>query len=764
MRSHAIGAGAPRSPRGPRVALPWGRRTAFHRTLPGRTLLGSWLALLLAASAAPGQGVPGARGAPPGLPPRDTTVYGPFGTPGIPLQPFNMERDAPQSVIDLSFLHPGPAGKDGFVRVAGAHLVDGKGRRLRFWGFNLTEWSRGSWEVPSPEDAPRFADQLSRFGVNFVRLHFLDLPAPRGLIDGRRDDSQHFDSALAHEDYFIAQLIRRGIYVDLNLYVGRQFKPGDGVPAGRGGKEALFFDRRTIALERDYARQLLTHVNPYLGRRYTDEPGVAIVELVNEAAIGPGSGVTGEYDTELTGLYNAWLARHVSSEQLAQLRTLAGVAADQPVPRMTFREVQGAPQLGYFFENYPGTPSDRYHLEAAFFRELQGGFFEGMRAYLRDTLGVRVPILATADHAHAGSGYPVVQTTALLDVVDGHTYWQHPGEWNVKNAPMVDDPFNSTVVELSRSAVAGKPYTVSEVGHPFPNQYASEGIPILAAYAAFQDWDAAVWYTFERKRDPAWAPYVGDPFDVSLDPVKMPQIAAGALAFLRGDVAPARHTVTRSYTQRQVDDSRFLGRQERPYFTPAFPLQLPLQHAVRVGSFGGPPTATFQAGATDPYRSDTGQLAWYHGAPGTGLVTIDAPRTQALIGYVKAGGRAVSNLAADVRNDFCALVLSSLDGQPIARASRLLLTAAVRVENTDMAWDARRTHTAEQGRSPELIEPVVGTVILRGLEGARAVTAVALDGAGRPLGSPIAAQRLKIGWVLPVGDPVTTWYEVRVTR
>jgi len=421
------------------------------------------------------------------------------------------------------------------------------------------------------------------------------------------------------------------------------------------------------------------------------------------------------------------------------------------VPRLTRQELRDAPR-------------ERYYVEAAFFRDVQGGFFENMRAYLREELGVKCPVLGTADHAHAGSGYPVVQTTALLDVVDGHTYWQHPGERNVKNAPMVNDPFNSTVVELSRSAVEGKPYTVSEVNHPFPNQYASEGIPILAAYAGFQDWDAVVWYSFERKKDPAWKPYVGDPFDMSLDPVKMPQIASGALMFVRGDLAPARQTVVRTYSQRQVDDSRFLPTPARPYFTPGFPLRIPLLHGSRVGSFTGPPTPTFSADTTNPYRSDTGELAWYHGDRSTGLVTIDAPRTQGLVGYVKANGERVTHLAADVKNDFCAIVLSSLDGRPIARSGRMLLTAGVRVENTDMTWDERRTHTAQQGHTPELIEPVEGSIILRGLDGARAVRATALDGGGVPIGAPLMARRTADGWTIAVGRPVTTWYLIDVER
>ncbi len=122
---------------------------------------------------------------------------------------------------------------------------------------------------------------------------------------------------------------------------------------------------------------------------------------------------------------------------------------------------------------------------------------------------------------------------------------------------MVNDPLNSTVVELSRTAFVDKPFTCSEVNHPFPNQYACEGIPILAAYAGFQGWDGIVWYSFEQKKDPNWQPYVGDPFDMSLDPVKMPQMAAGVLMFVRGDLDAAKQTVERSYTTQQVWDSRF---------------------------------------------------------------------------------------------------------------------------------------------------------------------------------------------------------------
>jgi hypothetical protein len=248
----------------------------------------------------------------------------------------------------------------------------------------------------------------------------------------------------------------------------------------------------------------------------------------------------------------------------------------------------------------------------------------------------------------------------------------------------------------------------------------------------------------------------------------MPQIAAGALIFVRGDLDGAKQTVERSYTTREVWDSRLLTKADRPYFTPGFPAYTPLLHGSRIKSLNGGPTATTWEEAASPFKSDTGQLTWYTSpadSPNqTGLVTIDSPRSQGLIGFVKANDKTVTNLAADVKNDFCAIVINSLENKPLAACGKMLLTACVRVENTDMAWDATRTHTAWQGHSPSLIEPVTGQIILRNLDSATAVFATPLDGAGKALRDPVAAAKTLRGWEIPVGDPPTTWYLVTVSR
>ncbi len=670
------------------------------------------------------------------------------------LKPYVIDhRAATTSPADVSFLHDAPAGKDGYIRIQGGHLVQPNGQRIRFWGVHLTDWSRGSVELPPKEDTPMWAATLARFGVNIVRLHFLDLPAPRGIVDSSKNDSRSFDAQqLDRLDFLVAELKKRGIYMDLNLNVGRSYKEGDGV-AGynqiQWGKGMTLFDMRLIELEKEYAKNLLTHVNPYTGTEYRNEPAIAIVEILNENGIGIGfTSRVPFYDEELTDQYNAWLKQRYSAEQLQEIRAAPGVAADAPIPRLKGNEAASAPKV-------------RYNAEMAFFMDLENRFYQDMSGYLRG-LGVRQPIIGTADHGHSGPSYSMLTSLSKLDVLDGHIYWnEYVG---VLNQPMVNDPLHSTVVQLSRTAFAGKPYTVSETNHPFPNEYASEGIPILAAYAGFQDWDMIIQYTFEPKRDPEWKPYVGDPFDISLDPVRMTEMAAGALMFLRGDVHPARQTLERTYSKEQVMEARLLPRSEQPYFTPGFPLSLPLEHAVRIKSLNGPPTAKITSPYANPIVSDTKELAWYSSEAKTGLVTVETDRAQALIGFIQANHKTLKNLGADITNNFATIVLVSMDDKALARSEKMLLTTGSRVANTGQKWNDARTRLANQGGSPTLIEPVSGTVTLRNIEGAKTVKATALDGSGKPIGTPISARKTPAGWEIAVGDPVTTWYVLTVTR
>jgi hypothetical protein len=245
----------------------------------------------------------------------------------------------------------------------------------------------------------------------------------------------------------------------------------------------------------------------------------------------------------------------------------------------------------------------------------------------------------------------------------------------------------------------------------------------------------------------------------------MPELAAGALLFLRGDVEKARNTSERSYSQQQIFDSMLLPTTDRPYFTPGFPLYVPLQHEVRISSLNSQPTQPLDVIASpNPIVSDTNQLAWYTSLKQTGLVTVDTPRSQALIGFVKAQGKSVSNLAADVSNTFCSILLVSLESKPIATSSKLLLVAAGPVENTGESWNSVGTDVTNWGGSPTLVEPIKGTITLHGIQGAHAVSVQAIDGAGQPLGAPVRTTASGVNWKIEIGGTATTWYQITIVR
>jgi hypothetical protein len=233
-------------------------------------------------------------------------------------------------ITDLSAWNDKPAGAKGFVTIANGHLAAG-GERLRLLGVNTTFGSN----APTHADADIAARRLARFGVNIVRLHHMDTAdAPIGIL--QRDRLTLDPEYLDRLDYFVAALKRQGIYCDLNLHVGRAY-PGMGEiwPGGDTYFKGVDnFHAPMIALQKDFARDLLHHRNPYTGNRYADEPAIAIVEINNENGLiwewhaGHLDAMPDPFRADLTRQWQAWLKARYSSD--AALRTAWG-AQEEPL-------------------------------------------------------------------------------------------------------------------------------------------------------------------------------------------------------------------------------------------------------------------------------------------------------------------------------------------------------------------------------------------------------------------------------------------------
>ncbi len=245
-----------------------------------------------------------------------------------PLFPFVLPwDDATPGITNLSGWLPRPAGTLGPVRAGqDGHLYAGR-ERIKFFGVNLCFAAC----FPRKEDAGKVAARLAKFGVNVVRFHHMDMQTfPAGIrARGKAGTGDLDPEALDRLDYFIDQLKRHGVYANLNLLVSRPINKADGLPADierldwKDRHVVGFFQERALALQKEYARKLLTHRNPYTRLTYAEDPAVAFVEIHNEAGLihawlgGQVDRLPEVFLDDLRRQWNAWLRkRHGTTEAL----------------------------------------------------------------------------------------------------------------------------------------------------------------------------------------------------------------------------------------------------------------------------------------------------------------------------------------------------------------------------------------------------------------------------------------------------------------
>lgn len=216
--------------------------------------------------------------------------------------------DSSATAIDLSFLNDKPAGATGFLRAEGEHLVDGEGRQVRLFGTNFC----GGACCPGETDAVKVAAHLAKNGINVVRLHHMDNDWGESLIQDNATTTLHAGN-LAKLDRLVAELIRRGIYLNLNLHVSRTY-PGTPDGAPRYSKGLDHFHPPFIEAFKSYARKLLNHVNPHTGRAYKDEPGIAVIEMNNENSLVLNPWWMSRLEEPFAGELRALLAKHLRAK------------------------------------------------------------------------------------------------------------------------------------------------------------------------------------------------------------------------------------------------------------------------------------------------------------------------------------------------------------------------------------------------------------------------------------------------------------------
>lgn len=597
------------------------------------------------------------------------------------------ELDASATITDLSALDAEPAGAHGFVRVEGAHFVDDRGTRLRFFGINLT----GVAALPDPETADRLARHFRKLGFNAVRLEALD--AAQGIVAA----GELVPSELAKLDHLVAALKSQGIYSVLGLHALSAYPglEGDALAHFPQGKVLDRFHRPFLEAQQAFARRLLTHENPETHASYANEPALLYVELSDEDSIFPSwagspDDAPASYRAELAQTYGPWLAE----------RTAEGLRAPGPALEEAAHEL---PTM----QSAEGARADYVQ----FLRHVERESVRELTSFVRKDLGLKSLLVNT--QASFGGLAGVLREAELSDFIDAHGYWDHPradssGHWSIENAPQFAARDGGMLGVLASYRVFGKPFVVSEYASATPNEYTAETLPLLLGIAGLQDWDALFAFAWaDQKRDYAPA-RINGVFDMAGNPAKLAFVSTAARAFRGGFVAPGASRVELFLPDAPAALPIAENALPNLWTTNDVPLGAAALRQVGLTLHSGASTvaASYALHQNGALGSDTGELYWETSGDHPRF-SIDAPALKAVCGTLANGSLKFGDFSFEFGNfsgGFACATLVSADGAPLASARSLLFTVTGRSENAQRSKNDDRTRVEDLGAGPALAQ------------------------------------------------------------
>jgi len=366
------------------------------------------------------------------------------------------------------------------LTVHGEDFVDSSGHPVRFWGVNVVAL------YPDHATADAVAANLASLQINLVRPHHIlrsGLDWNPKMISGSlltyQKDSREFDpDALDRFDYLNSAYRRNGIYLQFSAHWSRTFRPGDVDILPTADKKdhdawaAAMTDlngwdwkkvgdnyERCALLMEEFNKKLLTHVNPYTGMSYASDPQVLTYEIINESSL------------EYSIICNNRFPDYFQAELVAKWNDFATKAGITP---------------GDLYK--PADPKVKA-IRAQFLRKLDQDYFERMKAMIRST-GCKASI--TYSNLWRGDNASEMEAQDA-DHIENHSYMD----------PLVVSKPDDGFVWLTKNALAGKPYIVSElnqaegasnVAHQAPTRTM---LPLaVSSYGSLQNWSGVVWFAW----------------------------------------------------------------------------------------------------------------------------------------------------------------------------------------------------------------------------------------------------------------------------
>jgi hypothetical protein len=343
-----------------------------------------------------------------------------------------------------------------------------------------------------------------------------------------------------------------------------------------------------------------------------------------------------------------------------------------------------------------------------FLAETEKAYFDDMRNFIQKDLGSKALVTGTIVFGPLG-----LYAQSDMDFIDAHAYWQHPrfpgrpwdaANWLIDQKPMTDYPDEATLFRLAAERLHGKPFTVSEYNHPAPLDSQAECVPMIASFAAAQDWDGVWLYTYSHSSDDWDRQNLSSYFDIDTNPAKWGFMRAGAAIFREAVVAPVEGRLVAALAA-SSDIVRHLAQLHLTYDGDMFDAVSAACGATRQALLSNQLYVSLRpSSAVEPTVQSPTKLTWSV-ENGKGLYFVGA-------GAGVLAGDTTKFVQARIDSPVYAVITATpLDGVPWWNSRKILVTACGRCENTGMKFsDDRRTVGRDWGGPPVQIEAVEGTV------------------------------------------------------
>lgn len=655
------------------------------------------------------------------------------------------------SALDLSGRKRFSPEKDGAMRIDRDGTVTfwtQAGQPVRLIGFNafpsLYRMKRKDREEIH-RTIDRCLEQAKRMGYDYFRTNFL---LDRDPFQGAAADFEFNPDYLDRLDYLVAACRRYGLYIygtTASYQLGRKEWNKPFQQRAVLKNETLFGVPERRAEWKKLIVKLLTHVNPYTGVAYKDDPAFLCFEFYNEQEI--------------------------------SLQSLLRAPESFPAETLAFINAK----FIRFLEEKYGTPkklSARWGIPVGNFQEVKfhSGKFTGNRAFTGDWQLFCLKNAAECfDFFHGvmqeiGCDRYVSQYNFLPSIgfsrvraekshiVSMNTYFRHPSKMMSKGSIVrQDSSLSSSGSEYFRKAaacrIAGMPLFVTEYNHCYWNQYEYEGGILFPAYSALQNFAGITVH-----QGPVMAenrPLRLDNFQVATSPTKRANEFLAMALFRRGDVQSSPHRVELVYPAEFFRDGNAgAGAVNTSQSTLAFLTgialrfpELPAQTENKAAlSLLPERSATIHSGAwsssvessvsgsladsvaklrtagilpksnpTDvaaqSFVSDTGELSLDTRARRLKVIT---PKTEAVILKPDDANLALRQLTVHAVDTGCAAAVTSLDDLPLAKSRHIMFVLNTNSVSEGLVLSGDRSTLIEPGKNaPPLMETVRIRVSLR---------------------------------------------------